>query len=265
MEVIYIDEFFLLNFAVDYLLCLASARVCGVRLRRRRYLLAALFGGTYAAAVYLPELGFLKLAPMKLIAGLIMSLVSFGGEARMLRCAAVFFAVSAAFGGFIWAITLAGGHPAFDTRTLILAFALCYALMRLVFGGRMKLADRPRAEVELHLAGRETRFYALVDTGNSLADPISGMSVIVICPHAAAPLFGADSALTGLGAVEFFEAASALPELRGRVRLIPYSAVGGCGMLAAFRPDSALVDGKPRELLAAVAPEAEGDGYEGII
>ena len=34
MEVIYIDSVFLLNFVIDYLLVLASAQVCGVRLRR---------------------------------------------------------------------------------------------------------------------------------------------------------------------------------------------------------------------------------------
>ena len=44
MEVIYIDSLFFLNLGVDYLLCLASARICGLYLRRRRYVLAALLG-----------------------------------------------------------------------------------------------------------------------------------------------------------------------------------------------------------------------------
>ena len=51
----------------------------------------------------------------------------------------------------------------------------------------------------------------------------------------------------------------------GRLRLIPYSAVGGGGVLAAFRPDSAVVDGEERALLAAVSPDVSGDGYEGVI
>ena len=44
MEVIYIDSLFFLNLGVDYLLCLAAARICGLYLRRRRYVLAALLG-----------------------------------------------------------------------------------------------------------------------------------------------------------------------------------------------------------------------------
>ncbi len=265
MEVIYIDSLFFLNLVIDYFLCLAAAQVCSVRLRRGRYALAALFGAAYAAAVYLPRLGFLSAPWAKLISGLIMALIAFGAEERPWRCALVLLGVSAAFGGFIWAIGLAGGYPAFDMRTLFLSFALCYALMGLVFRARAKLSAKPHADVTLRLGTREARFRALVDTGNCLKDPVSGTEVIVVCPHAAAALLGANAALLELDAVAFTEAASVLPELRGRLRLIPYSAIGGGGMLAAIRPDSAEIDGRARSVLAAVSPDASGDGYEGIV
>lgn len=265
MKVVYIDSLFVTNLAIDYLLLLASAQVCGVRLKRARYLAAAVLGSVYAVCVYLPRASFLLVPCVKLCAGLIMALVAFGGEARRIRCALVFFSVSAAFGGFIWAIELAGGHPAFDTRTLIVSFALCYALLSAVFRGRAQLADRPRVAVELVLNGRTSHFNALVDTGNTLKDPITGAPVMVICPHAAAPLFSDDTALLQLDAVSFAERAAELTELRGRVRLIPYTVVGGGGVLAAFRPDSVIIDGSPRDILTALSANAQGDGYEGIV
>ena len=49
MDVIYLDRLFGLNLLLDYCLMRASARVCGVVLRRGRYLLAALTGALYAA------------------------------------------------------------------------------------------------------------------------------------------------------------------------------------------------------------------------
>ena len=49
MDVIYLDSLFGLNLLIDYCLVLASARVCGVVLRRWRYALAALIGALYAA------------------------------------------------------------------------------------------------------------------------------------------------------------------------------------------------------------------------
>jgi len=58
MTVVYVDSVFVLNTVMDYLLLLSTARLTGVPLRRRRYLLAALAGGVYAVAVFLPGGGF---------------------------------------------------------------------------------------------------------------------------------------------------------------------------------------------------------------
>ena len=54
----------------------------------------------------------------------------------------------------------------------------------------------------------------------------------------------------------------------GKMRLIPYSAVGTqSGLLPAFRPDSLTVDSKAREdILVAISPTAvSGDGFDCII
>ena len=56
MTVIYIDSVFVLIGLMVYLLLLCAARLAGLPLRRGRYALAALAGGAYAAAVFLPGL-----------------------------------------------------------------------------------------------------------------------------------------------------------------------------------------------------------------
>lgn len=265
MKVIYIDTLFIVNLAADYLLLVCSGRVCGVILRRRRYLIAAAVGSLYAVAVYLPGFGILSLPAAKLGVGLIMAVIAFGGEVNMLRCGGVFMAVSAAFGGFMWAIELAGGHPAFDARTLIVSFAGCYLLLAWVMRRRVTSAALPRVHVELSLGGNKTELIALVDSGNGLVDPISDIPVMVVSPHVAAPLFGVSEELLSMDAVALAEASSAYDTLAGRLRLIPYSAVGSSGLLAVFRPDEVRVDGAEREMLVAISPAVSGDGYEGII
>ena len=254
MEVIYIDSLFFLNLGVDYLLCLASARICGLYLRRRRYVLAALLGAAYSVAVYLPGLRFLASWPGKLAAAALMSLVAYGCEKRPMRCCAVFLAVSAAFGGALWAMSIsagAGGSAPMPLAVFVPAFALCYAGLSLIFRRRARLAEEKRVAVELRFLRREARFMALLDTGNSLFDPVSGMEVMVVSAHALSPVF-AD-----------YPGLAACP---GRFRLIPYSAVGGAGLLAAFRPDALTVGGETRaELLAAVSPGLQGDGFEAVI
>ena len=265
METIYIDSLFLLNLVIDYFLCLVSARVCGVVLRRWRYALAALIGALYAVGIYLPGLGWLGLPAAKLCLWLIMALAAFGGEERMLRCGVVFAAVSAAFGGFIWALQLAGGRPAFDMRTLLLSFTLCYATLRLIFGGKARLAEEKRIKVELWLGGRTAEFMALVDTGNQLTDPVSGKAVMVVSPQAVEPLFPHHTELLELEGVEMLQSADAVDGLRGRFRLIPYSSVGGSGLLCAFHPDKARCGERELEIMAAISKNAAGDGFQAII
>ena len=85
MTVVYVDSVFVLNALMDYLLVLCAARLAGIPLRRRRYLLAGLLGGAYAVAVFLPGLGFLSATPVKLAAGILLALAAYGGEAKLLR------------------------------------------------------------------------------------------------------------------------------------------------------------------------------------
>ena len=270
MEIIYIDLLFLNNLICDYLLCLAAGRVCGLYLKRPRYFLAALLGAVYAAAVCFPGLGFLSAPAVKLSCGLVMGLIAYGAEAHPLRCTAVFFAVSAAFGGALWAVSMAGGgsgglYP--DTKTLILTFALCYAAGRLLFRCLGKLPDKKRVTVRAVFLGRSAAFTALVDTGNALTDPATGARVLVACPKALRPILREHAALfTSASPVELMELSAHIPELKGRLRLIPYAALSGSGLLPAFRPESVSVEGKTeKELLIAVSPNASGDGFEAIL
>ncbi len=245
MDVIYLDSLFGLNLLIDYCLVLVSARVCGVVLHRWRYALAALIGALYAALMVLPGFGWLANGMMKLALGAAMALIAFGGEAHLVRCTVVFFAVSAAFGGAVYAASmLAGVSPGSGAlvtvsgRVLALSFAVCYAAVSLVFRRRARAADREVRTVTVTLAGRSVTLRALRDSGNDLHDPVSGLPAAVV--ERAAVL-----------------ALSALPECTGRVVLLPYRAVGVTGaLLPAFRPDSVKIDGAAEPMLLALSAQA---------
>ncbi len=263
MDVIYLDSLFGLNLLIDYCLVLASARVCGVVLHRWRYALAALIGALYAALMVLPGCGWLANGAMKLALGAAMALIAFGGEAHLVRCTVVFFAVSAAFGGAVYAASmLAGVSPGSGAlvtvsgRVLALSFAACYAAVSLVFRRRAKAADREVRTVTVTLAGRCVTLKALRDSGNDLHDPVSGLPAAVVERAAVLPLFPALHALPD-DAVQTLEALGALPECTGRVVLLPYRAVGVAGaLLPAFRPDSVRIDGMSEPMLLALSAQA---------
>lgn len=272
MDIIYIDRLIILNLILDYLLVLCSARLCGIRLRPLRYFLAAIFGAVYAAGCIFPSLGFLARAPVKAAAGAAMALIAYGGEEKWLRCCLTFFASAALFGGAVWAISAQSGSYGISTLyvpvsmpVLVLSFACIYAILSFVFRRSVKSADLCVFDAKLSFMGKSIYLRCLHDSGNSLVDPISGDSVLVISADKAAPLFPVCPDMlkradcTGL---------VALPGLEGRLRLIPYSAVGtGAGLLAAFRPDSISIAGTERsDIIVAISPTPiGGDGFDSLI
>ena len=268
MNVIYADVLFGLSVFTDYLLCLVTARFCSLRLRRGRYLAAAVFGGVYAVAVFLPGLAWLAHPLCELCAAGVMGLVAFGGEEKLFRCLAAFLAVSASFGGAAFAVALRQGDaPPPDLRMLALVFVGSYVLLTLLSLTRQRRAREHRVEAAITLGDRRAAFTALEDSGNCLRDSLTGKAVMLVSPAALRPLFpGCEPLLETPDAVTLVECAGAFPELRGRFRLLQCRSVAGETLLAAFRPDAVRIDGKMRDdLLCAVSSAARGDGFEGIV
>lgn len=272
MQVIYLDSLFFLSLLTDYLLCLTAGRLCGLVLRRGRYLAAAVLGAVYAAAVFLPGLDFLALPAGRLGCGICMGLISFGRERQPLRCTAVLLMTAAAFGGALWAVSLAAGDPrggpvALSLPGLLLSFGILYGVLAFLLRARRLVTERRRVRVTVAFLGRETAFYALEDTGNALCDPVTGKHVLVACPHALGPLLqGQEALFAALSPVELLEQLGRDPALGGKFRLLPFANLSGSGLLPVFRPDRLLLDGENApDLLVAVSPNAAGDGFDALL
>ena len=78
MKSLYLDLFFFLNLSADYLICLSAGRICSLRLRRMRYLLASVLGAVYAALSVLPTFAFLSAPCWRLGSALAMGQLAFG-------------------------------------------------------------------------------------------------------------------------------------------------------------------------------------------
>lgn len=274
MTVVYIDALFLLNLAVNYLLLLAAGKLAGEPLHRLRMGAGAALGALYAAAVCLPGTGFLLHPLCKLGAGVLMLLAAYGHSRRLLRVSLVFFGVSAAFGGGIFAIAFLGGrgltlkngvlYSGMDLRLILLSAAGCYVLLTLVFGRAARHAPRELRTVWVRLGERQVSLTALVDTGHTLTDPVTGRAVLVAEGEKLSGLFPA-----GVEPEEedLRDPARGLERLnRGalgvRFRLLPYRAVGvECGFLLAVRADSVRVGGEELgDILVALSPTPVSDG-----
>lgn len=269
MTVVYLDKVFLLNALVDYLLLLCSARMAGEPLRRGRMALAAVLGGVYAGAVFLPGWGFLTHPLCKLAVPIFMALLSFGGSRRLLRVCLVFFGVSATFGGGVLALRLFLGAPAvLDLKTTLLSAAGCYGFLTLVFRRSVRHGGGELAPAMLELGERSCRLTALVDTGNTLTDPATGKPVMVAEGERLRELFPPGMCPRP---EELADPVSALAERQGegRWRLLPYRAVGvPWGLLLAVKVDRAKVGKEDYgAILVALSPNpvSDGGGYSALI
>lgn len=283
MTVIYVDTLFLLNTLVDYLLLLSAARLAGEPLRRWRFGLGAALGGAYAVAIFLPGMAFLSHPLCRAASALLMLLTAYGGSRRLLRQGLLFLALTCAFGGGVVAIGLMGGqglslgrgvfYSELDLKMVLLSAAVCYAVVSLVFRrlGQHAAAGGELVSARLTLMGRTVELTALVDTGNTLTDPVSGRPAVVAEGDSLRDLFPGEHRPIQS---DLLDPAGGLARLgtgewRGRFRLLPYRAVGvERGLLLAVRVDGLALNGKSRgPVLVALSPTpvSDGGGYRALV
>ncbi len=268
---VYLDQVFVLNLCVNYLLLRGTARLGASAVRRRRLLLAAGAGAAYAVAVYLPGCGFLQSLPVKLLCGVGMLLAAFGAKKSTLRLTAVFAALSLVLCGAVYAVELMKhgtvrirGETLFYPVTfgsVVLTAGAVYAACRLLLPRLTHAADSV-VPVTLVLRGRRVHLSALRDTGNTLCDPVSGESVLVAEWRSAKGLLPFD-----LRAEEFQSPAALALKLKDyHPRLIPYRAVGTASGLLLALPCTIEIGKQCKTGLVAFSPSplSDGGGYEAL-
>lgn len=279
MTVLYVDTLFLLNALVDYFLLLGAARLAGEPLRRLRFGAGAALGGGYAVGMFLPGLGFLSHPLCRVASCALMLVTAYGRSHRLLRQVVIFLALTCAFGGGIVALGLMTGrgltlgqgvfYSTLDVKTLLLSAAACYALITAALQrvGRHTAAGGELLPLRLWMEGRSVELTALVDTGNTLTDPLTGQGAIVAEGEALLALFSRERCPKR---EDLLDPAGGLARLGGgRFHLLPYRAVGvERGLLLAVRVDGWELNGRSRgPVLVALSPTpvSDGGGYRALV
>lgn len=206
-----IERFLAANLMMDLpLLAIAGRSLCALRWRNLLVATAlALFYAVLAAAHPLPW----RSLPCQLLA-LAPTSLALVGPHRLRRLGEAMLLL-AAEGVFI-----AGLAALLRLRSAAQTTGACPALM-LLLCVRRRVRERWDAEVLLTYSGRTACFPALIDTGNLLREPVSGLPVLIV-----------ETRLLG-----------GLP-LPSETRTVAYGGVGGTGTLRCFLPDAVWCDGR---------------------
>lgn len=244
-SVVYVDVLIVLNLMINYSILTAAAGLSGIRLSPLRTLTGAAVGALGALTIFFPGMGplissFAKLsicALMVLIASKSPSLWSF------LKLLFTVFAVSFIFAGtmlavYIWigpkGMLFYNGIVYFGIRPIFLLILTAFSYLIVEVVSRLTRRRAPPGnfcKIRVIVGGRSASVHALLDSGNFLTEPFSGLPVVV-CQYRDISSVAPDYILDYLSDNHGGEA-------RAGIRLIPFHTVSGHGALPAFRPDRA--------------------------
>lgn len=242
-----VELFLLDNMLMNWLVLRLAAVLVGKRLRYFVSLPAAAAGALYAL-LSMTAAPFLLTVLPKLLFGALLACVLTVNRRGYWKCLLALYLSAFLLGGTMFGLAmLLGGEISggaligtVPLRVLLVTAALCFGLPRAALSMIAAYRSRMRhVRVRVDLLDRSFILWALVDSGNLLTEPVSGLPVVIV-KH-------------GL-----------LPKESGRP--VPYAAMGANGWLNAIRPlRISVYTGDWYEINAYVAEAAGSLGAEEAI
>lgn len=202
---VYLEPVFAVNMVMNLLTLYIAGRLSAQRASLPRYLCAAVLGGFYAAAALLPFCKVLNGIVPKVLLSILMAAAAWRikGWLPLLKGWASIVGVTAVGGGgALAAAALLDGLSATTGTVRLSQNALLLTLLgagaMVVFSTsalRRKGGAAHRYAVRVWLGGRRLQLDGLLDTGNLLHEPFSGLPVILLDRRLAGRLSGCNGAV----------------------------------------------------------------------
>lgn len=219
-----LESYILLNLSMNLAVLALCARVKG-HVNWTQLLFAAGFGTLYAVAMLYEPFHQLRIWPMRLGLGALLGIIAVGAEniRQAAGAAALNIGCTAFLGGVVQGVYNM-------TQSLIPALALGVLIGGTMFlaagSGRARRLERWEVELILSTKYGRCRLNALIDTGNQLHEPISGLPVVIAEQRSIQQVLPPD-----------FEAEAYARRLPMGFRLVGYGALGARGKLLCFKPE----------------------------
>lgn len=259
---IYLDIVILENIVINYLILLVTSRFSKNRTSSLRLFLGSVAGTAYLVLmILLPEVKVYTTLVSKFLLsiGMVAITFSFNRFSVFLKTLALFYATTFIFAGAGFALiffnkdwgiirngVLISPLNFFDAKwtELLLAVAVALIIFRVIWDAVQSRFVKEKLLVDISIAveNKSIGLPALVDTGNSLHDPLTNLPVVVVEFSAIKDLLPDDiksifeqnhendlnSVTAEISSSDWFK----------RFRLIPFTSLGReNGMMIGFRPD----------------------------
>ena len=257
---VYLDIILLENICMNYIILLATGIINKCKISYFNILLSSIIGAVYAIITYMNIMKAYSNIIIKIILSIVMIYISFKANdvKKLFKELTIFYLTSFAFGGISFALlylinpteiklkngVLVGTYP---LKIVLLGGIIGFLTIIIAFKnykGKMNKKDI-YYDINIKLGNKEIATKAIIDTGNFLKEPITGLPVVVVersLMYSIMPksiLNNIDEILGGnlekIGEQDYIS----------RIRVIPYSSLGNKnGMLLGIKADELIIENK---------------------
>lgn len=256
---IYLDVLILENIVINYLILLVTSKISKRKVSSLRLLVGSFVGAIYVVpALVFPSAKTYYTIIAKFLLSVLIIAVTFAPEkiSAFIKTLALFYVSSFMFAGAVLAILLLNNNGGFikdglfyvlwqpQWTVVALAVITIGIVIRICWGFIQQKFAKENLLVKLIIAfeNKTVNIDALIDTGNSLHDPLSNMPVVVvefiaikdILPQEICNIFEQSREDDLLSVTDIISGSKWF----SRFRLIPFTSLGKeNGMLIGFKPD----------------------------
>jgi len=254
---IYIEYLLIENVIINFIILYVVARITRTKINKLRLFVSAIIGSIYTIIVFYPSMEFMGKFLIKVSISILMVILAYNPETlqQFIKQISAFYLVSFAFAGAIIGIFYIVNNNSYSLRFsfknsrelsryltvgIIVATILLFSILK--YYQKRLSRENYLTPISIGLKDKEVNLVALIDTGNSLKEPITQKPVIIaeylaleeILPDSIKNMY-LDNKELDLNII-----AKVMEEIGDDInlRLIPFKSIGNnSGILIGFKPD----------------------------
>lgn len=274
---LYVDVIFMENFIINFIILLLTRKFSKEKTNNLKLIFGAFLGASYVILLFFSLPNIFYSFGFKIIISIMIIIVSFGIKRikNFLKIISTFYIISFIMGGTAFALIYVVN---FDFKQIIIwSIILTIVLIYIAWDYIIKRNIQNKLIHVLHVNIMNTNkdIKAMIDTGNSLYDPLSKIPVIIVEYDALKEIL--PESIKNLFSKEDYQSIFKIPNMvkddkwMERLRIIPYNSIGNeNGLLLGIKPDNITIDENGKTLkdviLGIYAKKfSENNNYEAII
>ena len=262
---IYAEYLLIENFIINYIILYVTKRFTRTDTHMVRIILSALLGSIYTLIVFIPSLQFMANFVGKISISIVLIIIAFNPLRikKFMKLFATFYTVSFVFAGGSFALfyltnskvyfgegifyikNISGLKPSILIVGIIISIIFYKIASQFIYGKISK--ENMYVNLTVKLKDKKAKFKGLVDTGNSLMDPITNIPVIIVefsaikelLPYSIQEIF----TINNEDDLNIISKVMYKSDEKIKFRLIPFKSIGkNNGMLLVFKPDRVIIE-----------------------